>query len=220
MKTSTYFGNSWLGLFLRGNNEHVLMPIDAMDKLSNAAKEYLKAEPVKTLIGGSNLVGLYVAMNSKGAILPNVATAEEVSLVKTLGLNVHRSAEHQNAHGNNLAINDKGGLVNPNIPHAERRKMEDVLGIELVEASIAGYPTVGSCVTANNKGFITHFRATEEEMKLVESALKVKGLKGSVNTGTGFLPLGVVANDKGYLAGEQTSAFEMGRIEEALDFIL
>ncbi|MFA6530722.1 MAG: translation initiation factor IF-6 [Candidatus Micrarchaeia archaeon] len=216
---TTYYGNSWIGLFVKSNKSHTIIPVDAMDKITDAAKQSLGTEMVKMLIGGSNLVGLYIAMNSNGAIVPNVTSEEEMQQLKELGINVYRSREHHNAHGNNIALNDKGGIINPSIGWEERKRIADVLGIELVEASIAKYQTVGSCAIATNNGFLAHFGASDDEMKLLESVFKVRGSKGSVNMGTGFVSLGVSANEKGYLVGEQTSAFEMGRIEEALGLI-
>lgn len=219
MKKTTYFGNSWIGLFVKSNQTHSIVPVDAMDKLVHSIEANLKTEVVKMLVGNTNLIGLYVAMNSTGAILPNTASDEEVTAIRKLGLNVYRSNEKNNAHGNNLVVNDKGGFINPIIDKHEKKKIEDVLGVELLEASIARYPTVGSCVIANNRGFLTHFKADDAEIKLLENALKVKGTKGSINMGTGFVSLGVTANENGYVVGEQTSAFEMGRIEEALGFL-
>jgi len=219
MKRTGYFGNSWIGLFTRSNRTHTFVPIDTTDKMIATIEENLKTEVIKTLIGGSNLVGLYMAMNSNGAILPNIASDEEIALVKKTGINVYRSHEKHNAHGNNLLVNDKGGLVNHEISQPERNRMEDVLGIKLLDGSIAKYNTVGSCAIATNKGFIAHFATSEAEIELLRNTFGVNGSKGSINTGTGFIQLGAVANDKGYVVGEQTSAFEMGRIEEALGFI-
>ena len=53
----------------------------------------------------------------------------------------------------------------------------------------------------------------------IKSILKVPGNKGTVNTGTGFVSFGAKANRNGYIVGEATTAFEMGRIEEALGLI-
>lgn len=217
-KTS-YYGNSWIGLFVKSNGSHTIMPVDSMDKVGESAKESMGTETVKMLIGGSNLVGLYIAMNSNGAIVPNVTSDDEMQKLKALGINIYRSREHHNAHGNNIALNDRGGIINPLVSPEERKRMGDALGIELVEASIAKYHTVGSCAIATNRGFLAHFGASEDEMELLESVFRAKGSKGSVNMGTGFVSLGVSANEKGYMVGEQTSAFEMGRIEEALGFI-
>jgi len=218
MKTS-YFGSSWLGLYLKGNNKYTLVPVDVMDKVLDAIRSTLKTEPCKVIVSNSNLIGPYMAMNSNGAVLPNVCNDEEVANIKKLGLNVYRSGERNNAHGNNICVNDKGGVINPHVHPEEKKKIADALGVELLEGSVANYTTVGSCVLANNKGFLAHFASSENDMKMLEDALKVKGMKGTINTGTGFVSIGAVTNDNGYVVGEHTTAYEMGRIEEALGFI-
>lgn len=219
MKKTSYFGSSWLGLYLKGNNEYTLVPVDTMDKVLDSIRINLKTEPCKVVISNSNLIGPYIAVNSNGAILPNVCSDEEVANIKKLGLNVYRSDERNNAHGNNICVNDKGGAINPYVHPEEKKKMEDVLGVELIAGSVAKYTTVGSCVLANNRGFVAHFSSSDADIKMLETALKVKGMKGTINTGTGFVAVGAITNDNGYVVGENTTAYEMGRIEDALSFI-
>jgi translation initiation factor 6 len=218
MKTS-YFGNPWIGMFIKTNDRTTLVPIDSMEKFDVAVRESLKTETIKIGISDSNLIGVYVAMNSSGIILPNIVAEREVELIRKSGLNVHVSAERHNAHGNNIAVNDKGGIINHNVERHEAQKMEDVLGVELVPMSVAGFSTVGSAVLATNEGFLAHFKAAEEEMAALSQALKVSGRKGTVNTGTGFVGYGAVVNRNGYIVGEDTTPFEIGRLEEALGLI-
>jgi len=124
-----------------------------------------------------------------------------------------------NAHGNNICTNNKCGIINPHIPEPQRKTMEDVLGVELIPMTIAKHTTVGSCVIATDNGFLAHYQASEDEMKQLEEIFKVKGNKGTVNMGTGFVSVGLAVNKNGYVAGEKTSAYELGRVEEALGFI-
>jgi translation initiation factor 6 len=206
-------------MFITTNDRFSLVPVDTLKKLEDSVAEGLKTEVMKVSAGDTNLIGLYMAMNSNGIVLPNIIREQEVELLKKTGLNLYISEEKNNAHGNNLAINDKGGIINPNVSDEERRKMEDVLGIEIVPMTIAGYSTVGSACLASNSGFLTHFKTPDHEMAMLKSALKVHGSKGTVNTGTGFVAFGAVVNKNGYIVGENTTAFEMGRIEEALGLI-
>lgn len=215
MKRIDYFGNPWIGMFVKTNDSFTLIPKDSPGKLENAM-EPLHTDVARVSVGESNLLGIYVALNNNGAVLPNISGENEVKGIKKLGLNVYHSKSRHNANGNNIAVNDKGGIINPNVSRTERKNMEDVLGVELVPMRIAGYSTVGSsCITTNN-GFLAHYRASEDEMGEISSALKVSGLKGTVNTGVGFVAFGVVVNSKGYVAGKDTTAFEVGRMVEAL----
>jgi translation initiation factor 6 len=218
MKTA-YFGNPWIGMFIRTNDSFTMLPIDSMKKLEDMVVERLKTSVVKIGMSDSNLLGVYVAMNSNGVVLPNIARPEEVALIKKSGLNVYVSKDRNNAHGNNMAVNDKGGIINPNAYPAEAKAAADVLGVELVPMSIAGYTTVGSACVATNTGFLAHYKAGEEELAGLRDALKVPGSRGTVNTGTGFVSYGAVVNRNGYVVGEDTTAFEIGRLEEALGLI-
>jgi len=215
----TYFGSPWIGMFLKSTDNFTFLPIDSVQKLCETVKENLRTEVVKVNVGGSNLVGAYIAMNSFGAILPNVATQEELSIFKSAGLNVYQSRERSNAHGNNICVNDKGGIINPHIPRAEREKLAEVLGVELVPMHIAKFGTVGSSCIANNMGFLVHYAASNEEVKAISDVLKVGGERGTVNMGAGFVSFGFVQNKHGYIAGEASSAFELGRLESALGYI-
>lgn len=219
MRSCTYFGNPWIGLFAATNNEITLVPIDFSEKIADIFQQNLKTQIIRTTIGETNLHGLYVAMNSNGIILPNIITEAELSSLKKVFHNVYVSQDKQNAHGNNIVVNDKGGMINCNVSTEEKKKIQDTLGVELVEMRIAGYPTVGSSCIATNNGFLAHYAVSEDDIAKIKSILKVPGSKGTVNLGTGFVSLGVIANNKGYVAGEKTTAFEMGRVEDGLGFL-
>ncbi len=214
-----YFGNDWIGMFVKSNPDLTLIPMDCMDKLEDKIRARLGTSVARASVAGTTLLGLYVAMNSHGIILPQLTLDKEVEFYKTLGLNVYVSKEKMNAHGNNLAVNDKGGLINPVISNAERKNMEDVLGIELVPMSLSGYNTVGSCVLATEGGFLAHFKTNGDELRGIKEALHTGGSRGTVNFGVGFVGMGAVVNSNGYLVGGKTTVHEMGRLEEAFDMM-
>lgn len=219
-RRAAYFGNPFLGLFFCTNGKHTLFPIDAKESLVENVCSSLGTSPIRVNVQGHNLNGIYVAMNGNGIVLPSRTSDEERKLLeKETGLSVYVSNEKMNAHGNNIALNDMGGLINPNVGQKERLEMEGCLGCELVPFSVAGFTTMGSLCVANNKGFITHYAAGEREIAEMGEVLKVKGLPGSINMGTGFIAIGLLATDKGYFAGEATSSFELGRVGEALGLI-
>jgi len=219
MRQTTYYGNPWLGMFLKTNDRVTLLPMDTMEKLENSVREHLKTETMRVSAGDTNLLGIYIAMNSNGIILPNIVSEAEAAAIRTTGLNVYVSDEKHNAHGNNIAVSDKAGIINPHIEREEVKRMEDALGVELAPVTIAGHTTVGSACIATNNGFLVHYRASEDEMAELKSILKTHGNRGTVNTGIGFVSYGAVVNRNGYVVGEGTTAFEMGRLEEALGLI-
>ncbi len=219
-KLGFYFGNPWVGMFVKTNNETTLVPLDAPDKFVEQLGARLGTEVVRVSVGYSNLIGIYLAMNSKGIILPNIASEEEAGVIKRTGLNVYVSKDKFNALGNNLLVTDHGGIASDTLSREELHSIEDTLGIEIFQpATIAGYKTVGSAAVASNKGFLAHFNTQLSELELIRKHLKINGAKGSINMGVGFIGYAVVANDHGYVAGGQSSSFELGRIEEALQYI-
>ncbi len=217
MKTS-YFGNSWLGMFILTNDKFSLIPLDAPEKVEKAVS-VLGTEVIKTTIANSNLLGIYGVMNSNGLILPNLCTERELKLLSELDINIYVSQDKHNAHGNNIAVNDRGGIINPHIPKEEQKRMAEVLGVELLPMHVAEHSTVGSCLLVTNKGVLINYKATETTVESIKNALGVYGNRGTLNMGSGFVGYGAIANSNGYVVGEESSPFEMGRLEEALDLI-
>lgn len=210
-----YFGNNHIGLFMKTNNEITLIPPNAQKKFIDAVERILQTDVLKISVGGSDLLGIYVVMNNSGIILPNIVEEHELETIKKTGLNVYTSKTKYNANGNNLVVNDRGGVVSSFVPKQERKLIEDTLGIELIEGKVAGYSCVGSVVSATNKGFLSHYATNEEEMETLKDALKTGGLVGSINVGSGFINLGVIINKRGFFVGEATTGYEIGRIFEA-----
>lgn len=219
MRKIAYQGNDWIGMFAESNNDYTIVPVDSSGSFTEKIEEILKTECIQTTIGETNLVGIYTVMNSNGIILPNIATQEEVKILKKTGLNIYISKDNHNANGNNILVNDKGGLIHPGISKEEKLKIQDVLGVELESRKISDYTTVGSSGLVNNRGFLLNFKTSEEELKELEEIFKVKGMRGTINLGTGFVSIGAIVNDKSYLVGRITTAHEMGRIEESLDYL-
>lgn len=219
MKKIAYQGNDWIGMFVRTNNEYTLVPVDTSEKFIEVMEENLKTECIATTIGDTNLAGIFAVMNSNGIILPNIASEEEKIRLRKTGLNMYVNKDNHNTNGNNILVNDKGGIINPKISNKEKKKIEDTLGVELEARKISEYYTVGSSGLVNNKGFLLNFKSSEGEVKELEKILKVNGMRGTINTGIGFVSIGAVINDNSYIVGPGTSAHEMGRIEESLGYL-
>ncbi|MFA5050417.1 MAG: translation initiation factor IF-6 [Candidatus Micrarchaeia archaeon] len=220
MNKTNYFGNEWIGLFAKTNNKYTIAPIDSPKKFVDELEECLKTTCILTTIGDTNLAGGYLCMNSNGIVLPNIASEKEKKyLEKETGLSVYISKTNYNAHANNIVVNDRCGLINPHVEENEKEKIEDALQIKLQYCKIADYSTIGSNILMNNRGFVANFRASEKELAEIEKRVGIKGARGTINTGVGFISLGAIANDNGYVVGNATTSYEMGRIEEVLEFI-
>jgi translation initiation factor 6 len=210
------FGNPFIGLFAKSSDRLAACDASCSPKLEHALGA-LGVPIAKLTFGGAmGLCGIFLAMNSNGAVVPSFCSREEVSALKRHGLEVEKLSGPFSAAGNNIAANDHGALVNPAMPRKEIRKVSDCLGVEAVPMRVAGYSTPGSCVAATNKGFAAHNRATSEELKELEAIFRVSGLNCTVLTGIPFVPLGLVANSSAAVFGESATGFEIGRASEAL----
>jgi hypothetical protein len=81
------------------------------------------------------------------------------------------------------------------------------------------FDEAGMAGVATNKGVIVHPRATERQIAQLEEVARVPVGTGSINMGGGLVGTGLLANEHGYLAGNATSGFELGRIEDVFGFL-
>lgn len=218
MGSASFYGNPFLGMYAKANDSICFLPNNISPSLSHELPA-LETEAVEVSIFNSGIIGLYITINNNGVVLPDIVQDEEIKKFKKSGLNCTVISEVKNAFGNNIAANDKGGVINPSLSNEDRKKAEDCLGVELVSMAVKGYETVGSVCFATNKGFIAHNELNNEELKELEGIFKVKGINGTVNMGSIFVGLGIIANSHGYIVGDNTSGVEVNRIEDALDLI-
>lgn len=219
IRRSSYHGNPYIGLFIEVSESFSLFPTDVNKKLRSAVIETLNVEPIYINIAESNLNGAYAVALEDMVLLPSICSEEEVKILKEKGIDVFLVNTKFNALNNNIVIGKKGGLINPRMEKEVKKSIEDALGIELEARRIANYSTVGSVVYATNKGFLMTYKASDEEFKLVEDILGLEGERTSLNMGTQFISLSILANSKGAVVGELTTGIELARVEQGLGFV-
>ncbi len=192
-----------------------LVPKNAPAKLLDAARTVLQTELLPLYIDQSPILGIFCALNSKGVVLPSFAEREEERLLKKAGLNVCHISEKFTP-GNTIVTTDKAALVHPRMEKVDMKKIADALGVEVFNQQVTSMPTVGSVNVATARGVLAYNEVTEEELKQIEGLFGVRGGIGTVNLGSPFVRLGIVANSKGALVGDRSSGFETQRIYEAL----
>jgi translation initiation factor 6 len=143
---------------------------------------------------------------------------EQNDLEKQLGKPVRRLPGKLNAVGNILLANDTAGLVHPELPDNIVKFITDTLKIDVMKGTIAGIKTVGMAGCVTNNGLLVSPGITEEEKAVLEKLFGFEPVVGSVNFGSRMVGSGILANTKGYLAGGETSGYELGRISTALGF--
>lgn len=213
-------GSPFVGVFAAANDHLALLPPLAAPTLVRDIAEALRAAPVVTTLGGSNVLGALAALNSRGAVVADIATQDEMELLRKHGLKVYVLEGKLNAAGNNVLCNDRGALVHPDVSAPELDGIAEALGLETVETgTIAGIGTVGSAAVATNKGVLTHPKITPREKEHLEEVLGVGSNIGTVNHGTPYIGAGLLANAHGVAIGSLTTGPEMNRLEDTLGYI-
>ncbi|RPJ52143.1 MAG: translation initiation factor IF-6, partial [Methanobacteriota archaeon] len=132
---------------------------------------------------------------------------------------VLRLSTWMNAAGNIILANDRLAVVHPDLDSEAADEIGSFLGVPIKKLTFGGVKTVGMVAVATNKGILVHPRATRPEIVALEEATDLPVGTGSVNLGSVLVGSGLVANDTGYVAGYETSGFELGRIEEVFGFL-
>jgi len=222
IKKITVYGNPFIGIYAK-TNDKITLTGKSVVGIFEKNKDAIKTRVIETSIANSDLIGIYSAMNNKGVILPFIIWDKEISEIKEikkLGINVSTIETKLTAIGNNIAANDNACIINPRIKEKKIIKnISETLDVEVIPFKVANFLTVGATTLVTNKGFITHPNASYDEIKEMESIFKVKGGVGTANKGVPFIPLSIIANSNGFLAGELTTGYELGRISESLDLI-
>ena len=216
----SFNGNIYIGAFIFTNDKLTFTPHDTPSKLLNIIKEVLKTKVLQIKIMDSSIVGILMAGNNKGIILPYLVKDEELEILrKSIGdeLNIGVLPSKKTAVGNIILANDKAALVHPELDKKTLKFIEDVLDVPVEQGTIAGIPTVGSVAVVTNKGMLVHPETSAEELKFLEELFKVRVDVGTVNFGVSFIKTGIVVNSYGALVGERTTGPEIMRIEQVFD---
>ncbi|RPI40258.1 MAG: translation initiation factor IF-6 [Methanoregulaceae archaeon] len=217
-RTITFAGDPNIGVFARVLGDIAIVPPESTDEFKTAIRNALEVTLVETTIQGSAIVGSLVAGNSRGVVVSGLATEEEVARLaeyrEVLLLN-----EAMNAAGNVIMANDTFAAVHEDMPTDLAKAIGEFLGVEVIHLTLGGVKTIGMAGVATNKGVIVHPRATERQIAVLEEIAKVPVGTGSINMGGALIGTGLLVNERGYLAGNATSGFELGRIEDVFGFL-
>jgi translation initiation factor 6 len=217
-RTITFAGDPNIGVFARVVGDIVIIPPESPEEFKTALAAALDAKLVETTIQGSSIIGSLVAGNSRGLVVSGLATDEEVEILlehrEVLLLN-----ECMNAAGNVIMANDTFVAVHPDMPQEMGKEIAEFLGVKMIYLTLGGVKTIGMAGVATNKGVIVHPRATAREISHLEEVAQVPVGTGTINMGSALIGTGLLVNEKGYIAGNATSGFELGRIEDVFGFL-
>ena len=205
-----------VGIYAKCNDSFVFIPNGfAATKVENLC-EFLKTDHVFTSVANTRLLGVLMVMNNNGILLPRNSLEEEVDhLKKSTGLNVDILDTKHTAIGNLICANDKGGIMSPLIPSEYIKKVEDVLGIEVIRKKVAGYHQSGAMAKVNSHGGVIHPATEEEDIKIISQVLGVELEPATINGGSPFVSSGILANNKSLVVGSLTNGPELVMLTKA-----
>ncbi|MDL5362768.1 translation initiation factor IF-6 [Halalkalicoccus sp. NIPERK01] len=220
MLRTAFFGSSSVGVFARATDDAVLVRNDVEDDLREGLEEELAVPAIPTTIGGSSTVGALCVGNSNGLLVSSrITDAEREAIADVVDLPVTELPGRINAAGNVVLANDSGAYVHPDLSREAVRAVNDGLGVPVERGELAGLRTVGTAAVATNDGVLCHPKATDGELDFLEELLDAYADIGTINYGGPLVGSGLVANAFGYVAGQDTTGPELGRIEDALGYL-
>ena len=210
-------GNSYVGAFSSSSEDITLISRGVSTKDESIIRETLGTETFRISVSGSNLVGIYAVLNSNGILLPDMTYTEELKELDHLKekIRIGTLKSDMNALGNNILANDKVAIINPNFQRADAEIIADVLDVEIIRMAIGGYETVGANNILTNNGMVLNNFASDNELEEAKSLVKNVS-QSTANLGSVFVGLASVANTKGLMVGEDTTGFDLARMEEGL----
>ncbi|MDI6718462.1 MAG: translation initiation factor IF-6 [Methanomicrobiales archaeon] len=216
--TLDYAGDPNIGVFCRVMGDLAVVSPTAPGAFADALREELGVEVVRTTIQESEIVGSLLSGNSRGMIVSGLALEQEIGTLEEYG-EVMQLRSGMNAAGNVILANDRFAALHPDMDPEIEKEIAAFLKVPAVKVTFGGVKTVGMAAVATNSGVLVHPRTTRTELAALSSVTDLPIGTGSVNLGGVLVGSGLVANTRGYIAGTQTSGFELGRIEEVFGFV-
>ncbi len=215
IKYDIYSGPN-IGIYTRVNDEFVFLPNGFADTKSEKLSEYLEVIPLEISVANSRVLGIMMAVNNHGILLPSTCSEAEYNHIKKLtDLNVEILDVKNNALGNMMSVNDKGGIVSPLIPKQNLQRIQDVLDIEVIQLKIAGFQQVGAVMTASEKGTVVHPETDDEDMKTISNLLGGNIEAATINGGIPFVSSGILVNNNAAVVGTLTNGPEIMMLTRA-----
>ncbi len=211
-------GSPILGVFATCTDGLVFVPHDASDETMSELEESLGVTAVRSSVGGSTIIGSLMRGNTKGVMVAGFILDRELRRIRK-HTKASRLSGELNAAGNLILANDNAALVHPDLPDKSINLIKKALGVDIRRGTVGGLKTVGMAAIATNKGILVHPKATSTEIAVLEDLFNLPVDIGTVNFGSPLVGSGLLANSKGYVAGEDTTGPEITRIEDTLGYV-
>ncbi len=210
--------SSFIGAFAVATDLFSIIGNSATQAEENVINDTLEAKVVRATIDGSALIGIYIAANSKGILVPEIADRREIENIKKQidGVQIHVMRTDLTALRNNILANDKIAFVNPEFASKEIATIRHILDVEVIKRQIGEFGTVGANNIITNRGIVLNNSASEQDVELAREHMQNVS-QSTANLGSSSIGLCSIANSKGMVIGTETTGFELVRLTEGLD---
>ncbi|MFI5412509.1 MAG: translation initiation factor IF-6 [Candidatus Micrarchaeales archaeon] len=212
-------GSDYIGVFAAATEKYVFLGNGIERRARDIVTGALKVLPIELTMFATDMVGLFVKGNSNGLLLSNLMDEREIDVLKKydLDMNVEIMESGLNAIGNNILVNDKIAIINPDYSHESRKQIADVLGVEVIEQEIGGFKTVGANDILTNNGLVINNRATDQQKEAIDKIVGFDSVRTTANTGSLNIGISTISNSRGVVVGGNTTGFELTRITDGLE---
>lgn len=218
---------SWnIGAFIYTTNSFAIVGEGFRPQTLSIIENVLNVPVIVQKIYDEDLVGCLIAATSNGIVVPYETHDEEIArLKKQLDTNIekiHLEGTYSNALGNLILANEKKAIIKDKIYNMNRetmKKIEDVLGVEVIPYNINLTDAIASYILANSRGIVFSPLFTSEDVDNIREILgypRTRTIISTVNTGLPIIRSGAVANDNGLLVGNKATGVELARIFNTL----
>jgi len=211
-----YENSSEIGVFAKLTNAYCLISEGKTFQRAFEAELADHIPVIPTSIASTRPIGRLTVGNSKGLLLPNTTTDQELLHLRNClpeNIVVQRVEERLSALGNVIVANDYVALVHPDLDKETEEIIADTLGVEVFRQTISGQALVGSYCSLTNKGALVHPSTSIEDQNELAALLTVPIMAGTINRGSSVIGGGLVVNDWIAFCGMDTTATEVMLVE-------
>ncbi len=207
-------------MFAHATDEYLLVRPDLDEAQLDALTGELAVPAIETTIGGAGTVGALAVGNTHGIVVSSrITESERARLADAIDGELVALPGGINAAGNVILANNTGAYVHPELSADAVDRIEQGLGVPVLQGSLADVRTVGTAGIATDRGVLCHPQTSDEELTRLADHLDVYADIGTVNYGGPLVGSGLIANTAGFVAGADTTGPELGRIEETLGYL-
>jgi translation initiation factor 6 len=176
--------------------------------------------PIHTInIGDTSLVGILLAGNSKGVLLPHIVSPREIGILEDSldnSVNIGIVESKITCLGNCILTNDNGAIINEKFEPKAVSVIKETLDVPVEKGNIMKSQLVGSHAVATNRGLLCHPLTTEMELTWLSERFGVSVNVGTINRGVPYISIGCFANSNGAICGKDSTGPELQRIFQTL----